>query len=257
MGKAQGEAKETRCAMNQEKRKPVYEPGGKFYRWLDNYWYHYKWHTIITLFFVITLTVCMVQACGVQQADVYILYAGPYKFGQTDSTTFENAFSAITPDRNGDGISRAELVDIYLLSDAQVAEAMNLAEENGENAVVNYQMFKNNRETFDQQILAGDVVICLLDPTLYTDVKNAGGFERLENVLGYKPEKAVDEYSIRIADTPFGAQYSLFRNMDEDTRLCIRITSSAAFLKGKKKTEAYHSYCMDIFRSMFDYTTAE
>ena len=33
--------------VREEKVTPVYEPGGKFYKWFDNFWYHNKWKVII------------------------------------------------------------------------------------------------------------------------------------------------------------------------------------------------------------------
>ena len=33
-------------------------PHGKVYRWLDNFWYHYKWPTVIIAFFAIVLYRC-------------------------------------------------------------------------------------------------------------------------------------------------------------------------------------------------------
>ena len=32
-----------------------------FAKWLDNYWYHYKWHTIAVVFVIIVAIVCTVQ----------------------------------------------------------------------------------------------------------------------------------------------------------------------------------------------------
>ena len=71
--------------VREEKVTPVYEPGGKFYKWFDNFWYHNKWKVIIVSFLVLTFTVCIVQLLGRKSVDLYVLYAGPYKFGQTDT----------------------------------------------------------------------------------------------------------------------------------------------------------------------------
>ena len=237
-----------------DKLTPTAEPGGKFLRWLDNFWYHNKWKTIIVSFLLLTLIVCAVQFAGREDADIYILYAGPYKFGQTDTQSFESAFSAVADDRNGNGKVRVELVDLYLMSDGQIEGAVSSAQANGEGAVVvNYEMFKSNRTAFDQQILAGDVVICLLDPWLYADVKAADGFLPLADALGYTPENAVDEYAVRIGDTPLGSYFSVLRGMDRDTLLCVRRMSSFSFLKGQTRTEKYYNYCLDTFKKIFTF----
>lgn len=246
--------------MREEKITPVYEPGTKATRWLDNFWYHHKWKVIIIGFLVITLLVCCLQMCGRTEPDIYIMYAGPYKFGQTDMRSFESAFGSIVTDRDGDGTAFAELAEYYILSDEQITGALAKMEANGETAVVNYELFASNRQAFDQQIMAGDTVICLLDPHLYADVYVLGddgeklsGFMPLSDVLGYTPEYAVDAYAVRIGDTPMGQYFSVLQSLDEDTLLCVRQMSSFSFLRGQKRTEEYHAYCLDVFRKIFTF----
>lgn len=36
---------------------------------IENFWYHYKWHTIITVFFIITGLVCLVQCSTKEKPD--------------------------------------------------------------------------------------------------------------------------------------------------------------------------------------------
>lgn len=243
-----------------EKITPAYEPGSNFAKKMDNFWYHHKWKVIIISFIVITVLVCSVQMCSREEPDIYIMYAGPYKFGQTDLRSFKSAFSEVVPDRNGDGKTYIELVDIYILSDEQITGEIAKLEANGETATVNYQMFASNREMFDQQILAGDTVICLLDPHLYESVyvlnddgEKQSGFLPLAEVLGYTPAYAVDAYSVRIGDTPLGEYFTVLQGLDEDTLLCVRQMSSFSFLKGQSRTEKYHAYCLDVFRKIFEF----
>ena len=53
---------------------------GKFLRWLENFWYHYKWHSLIAAFLIFTVTVCTVQMCRKESYDMHILYAGGHSF---------------------------------------------------------------------------------------------------------------------------------------------------------------------------------
>lgn len=246
--------------MNNDKITPVYEPGSKATRALDNFWYHHKWKVIITAFCVFTLLVCTLQMCSRTEADVHILYAGPYKFGQTDTRSFESAFAEIVTDRNGDGKVYAELADYYILSDEQITGELAKMTANGETAVVNYEMFASNRKAFDQHIMAGEMVICLLDPHLYADVyvygddgEKLSGFMKLETVLGYKPDYAVDDYAVRIGDTPMGQYFSVLAGLDRDTLLCVREMSSFSFLSGRKRAEEHHAYCLEIFKKIFEF----
>ena len=71
--------------------------------WLENYWYHYKWHTIIALFLVITVGVSVTQCAAKPNYDQSaVLYC--------DRTVMENTALALegeltkrATDLNGDG----------------------------------------------------------------------------------------------------------------------------------------------------------
>ena len=61
-------------------------PHGKIYRWLDNFWYHHKWKTLIIAFFAVVVLVCALQMCGKEdEGDVAILMVGPYGFATEQS----------------------------------------------------------------------------------------------------------------------------------------------------------------------------
>ena len=44
--------------------------------WLENFWYHYKWHTIASVFVLLVVTIITVQMCTRTTYDAYIVYAG-------------------------------------------------------------------------------------------------------------------------------------------------------------------------------------
>ena len=60
---------------------PVIVKSG-FFAWLDNFWYHYKWHSLIALFLVFAITVCTLQMCDKESYDIHILYAGNHAFAR-------------------------------------------------------------------------------------------------------------------------------------------------------------------------------
>ena len=109
----------------------------------------------------------------------------------------------------------------------------------------------------------GDTVICLLDPVLYSSVyvkddsgEIISGFMKLSDVLGYTPENAYDEYSIRISDTPLGEYFSILQDIDTDsekTLLCIREKSSLASIFTQQRTDEYHEYCIEVFKNNFEF----
>ena len=40
-------------------------------KWLENYWYHYKWATIISAFFITVAVICIVQIASKKNYNIY------------------------------------------------------------------------------------------------------------------------------------------------------------------------------------------
>ncbi len=244
--------------MHDEKITPAHEAGEGFFKKLDNFWYHNKWKVIIIGFFTAVFLICTMQMCAREEQDIHIMYAGPRTLGQTYTRNVKDAFTEVVPDRNGDGRSGVEIVELWVASDEQIAKGK---AEVGANAVVNYEALSTNYEAFEQHMWTGDTVICLLDPALYSTVYVEGdngeiqsGFMKLSDVLGYTPENAYDDYSIRISDTPLGQYFSVLQDIDADDEkvlLCIRKKSSLASIWNQKRTNEYHDYCIEVFKNIF------
>ena len=231
---------------------------GKVYKWLDNYWYHYKWHTIIVLFFAITLTICISQCSTKAQADIVVMYAGPRQLNANEHREIELAFNAVMPsDYNGDGQKYAELNPLVLMTDKQLAEAKERIEAEGGTFYYDANTLNNNRSSFSNQMFAGECSICLLDPNWYGDVNKSGGFRKLADVLGYKPDKAIDDYSIRLKDTAFAQYFSAFDTLPDDTVLCFRILTSASTLLPGRTNEEKYAHQLDMFKSVMNFVMPE
>ena len=99
-----------------EEIKPTYT----FKQKLENFWYHYKWHTIITLFVLIVGIVLVVQLASKPKYDIYIMYAGEHYFDTADSSDtspYREAISAIkrvSEDFDGNGEVSVSFSHLYI-----------------------------------------------------------------------------------------------------------------------------------------------
>ncbi|MBR3844480.1 MAG: hypothetical protein IKM39_03115 [Clostridia bacterium] len=105
-----------------------------FMKLLDNYWYHYKWHTIIALFLVVTVGVSVTQCAVKPNYDQSaVLYC--------DRTVMENTALALemeltkhSDDLNGDGET---LFGVYNVSyDSDGTNPQNAAYANSQKLMV-------------------------------------------------------------------------------------------------------------------------
>lgn len=229
------------------------------YRWLDNFWYHYKWITVIVSIFVIFALVSAVQLFSREETDIYVMYAGPQVINVQNMTYIERAFENIAgDDYTGDGKIVSTVRDVTIMSEEEIKEA-----SGSDTGTVPNEGYKINEnivrtqtsdalKTFNQEIFGGDSVICLLSPYTYSIVRAADGFLPLEDVLGYMPENAYDECAVYLSNTDFGSLEGL-TVLPDDTLLCVRRVSSMSFLKGKEKTENAHEYHLEVFRNIMNF----
>ncbi len=223
-------------------------------RWLDNYWYHYKWATIIGLTFVVIFTVLISQCASKTDDDVTVLYAGPAQLSANQAREVQFALQAVMgEDYNGDGVKQATVSPLLLMTDAQLEAAKKQAKEDGITLIYNQQTLNDNHTKFSTVIFSGECVICLLDPNWYGDVNNAGGFAPLKDVLGYTPEYAIDGCSVYLRDTPFAQYFTAMQAYPEDTILCVRrVATVKGFRSGSREEKEYNNQ-IDMFRKIMSF----
>lgn len=231
-----------------EKEQEYLEPGSEFKKKWENFWYHYKTHTIIAVVAAVTIIISSVQFFTKDKFDYYLLYAGPQIIAVQDLHYIERAFNDFADDYNGDGEVSVALNDIVMLS----PEEMEAAKEKGAVFDGNYQ--QQMMTEYYQQIIAGDVVICLLSPYMYEIVNQESGFMPLSEIFGEDiPASAYDDCGIILSETDFGKEYNGVNNLPDDTILCIRRVSTLKNLKGAEKTEKHHAAYVELFRAIVNY----
>ena len=233
----------------------VYE--SKLSRWLDNYWYHYKWATIGVVFALVVILICTLQTCNKDKNDVSVLYAGPeyFMFNGEGVDNIESALEYVLPDdlAGKDEKKTVALVYHQIFSEDEIKAIKAEAEKNGEEAYIDVNFNSQNLKAFQNLILAGEYSVCLLSPYLYEMVQESGGFRLLSDVLGYTPEGAVDECGVRLCDTAFGQYYPGVKDLPKDTILCLRSdVSVGSFVGGKKNKEQYKKSEM-LFRAIIEF----
>lgn len=193
----------------------------KFQKWFDNYWYHYKWHTIMTLLFGSFIIICMIQLLSKKDPDAYIMYAGPASISYTSLDEMQQSFAEImTQDYNKDRKKHVEYVEITLNDRKRISEDGEIYSEYVNNNL-DYQ--GNMLERYNAEIFAGDSMIYFLSPGIYEDLKTNGQLLPLvsKDLCGDVPDNAFDEYSFKVSDLDI---YKLdgLSLLPADTLICMR-----------------------------------
>ena len=136
----------------------------KVWKWLDNFWYHHKWKTIIISFFLIVFIIGFVQCVQKTDADVSILYVGPEVVTGEDYDAMEKSLeSRLDRDTNDDGEIAVQFTDRVYLSEAQLKEKEDEAAKEGEALYYDKAAMKNSLDQARQWILSGAMLIAVMD----------------------------------------------------------------------------------------------
>lgn len=233
---------------------------------IENFFYHYKWHTIIGLFFVFVISLCIFQTCKKTSYDAYIMYAGGHdlriKEAEQTERTYEILYKSIGSylgDYNDDGERNLSMIDMYIPSKEELKELE-------KNDSVPYNRLKEDDELFRSNMLSGDYYVCLVSKYLF-DEWTKDDNNPFVPIASYLPDGAkiadgaeddgyrlASEYGVYLNSTPVKDKPG-FKLLPEDTVLCLRKYSKASS-PGKKGERVYEN-CKKLFVAILSGDTFE
>ena len=196
----------------------------KFLKWLDNYWYHYKWLTIGIAFALVVFLICTLQTCSRDNEDITVLYAGPCMLSSEEHQKVNAAFNAILPkDYDGDGQKMVTISSYFIYSKEQIQEITAETDEYGVHGFVDTTYNSNQYSTYSNYLLTGESSVLLLDPWLYEALRDNSEnvLMKLSDAFSSVPESCEDGYGIRLCDTEAYNEYAVLKNLPEDTVVCL------------------------------------
>ena len=194
-------------------------------QWLENFWYHYKWHTVVALFLIFTITICSFQFCQRPDFDVYIMYAGGTELKKTsdggDTPEYVKAVSSLSRyaedyDRNGEVLPT--LLTLFLPSEEEI-EAIK-----ADGKDVNYALIFDDKNTLSNNMTYSKYYLCLLSESLFLNYTSneAVAFDKISDYAAEGAEyEFVGEYGVRLSSLPIYSRDGI-RNLPADTVVCIR-----------------------------------
>ena len=241
---------------------------GKFGKWFENFWYHYKWHTIITLFVVIVVTICTLQICRREKYDVHILYAGSENVLSGSSETFDSDFQTLhksineaVEDFDGNGKISSTLEALYMLSDAErlaIEAELEDKKANGEGSYeLNYTQLSENNATFRDRITYSDVYVFLISEPLYktyqTTAEDTPMFASLKGLVGDGVTvEFLDDSAVYLHSTEFGKLPGLCE-LPENTLITLRSRSALSSHYNKKSADKHYENAEAVVKNMLNY----
>lgn len=224
----------------------------KIVKWLDNFFYHYKWRVIFITFFVGVFVFCGVQLFNRENYDCYLLYAGPTLLTGEEKDAILRDLAFVTDDYNGDGENKICLTGIVAISDDDIAKAEEEAKALGTKYEYDYSARQRAMQQYSNELMTGRSYLCFLSEYMYERCADSGCFVPVDEILGYLPEGAYDECALRLGKTPYGEYFSsVFGKMGDGTLLCLR-RISLADAENKNAVAEYENY-KKIFKNIAEF----
>ena len=209
--------------MNEEKlsEKKIVVKENKFIKWLDNYWYHYKWPTIIVTFFVVVIAVCLIQSITNVEKDILITYGGPEALEADEKAAIERVLTENLPEKFGNQGSegKAGLISYIIYSQEQIEDLRNQQKN------VDTTFNSSEYSALNSQYKTGNGSIYLLDRWMYDEIiegdPKGERLKPLTEIFGETPAGAIDAYAIRLGDTEIYKNSTELQILPADTVICL------------------------------------
>lgn len=227
-------------------------------KWLDNFWYHYKWHTVVAIFLVIAVTVTSLQMCKKTSYDAYILYAGNHEISRTSTdgdvpyNTMVSSLKRACEDFDNDGSVNISLLNLFVLNADEIEDA--LAGTTGKE--INQALVTEDTETLKNTLLFGEYYLCFLSERLFLEYDAAYDGALFASLVDYVPEDSncqlISERGVYLASLPF---YTLpeVSNLPDDTVICLRKISDVSNVFGKDENEKNFHRAKAILQNILEY----
>lgn len=205
-------------------------------KWLENYWYHYKWHTIFGIAGVILVTVLIFQLAAKVNYDALFMYVGDDNISSTEYTEIVKALERNCTDTTENGKIEVNFSRTAYISDTSSAS----------DAQINA-----SGSDFLSTMINQPYYIYFIRKDAYKKYKDA--FVPLSDIFGDEiPESAYDDRAILLSETDFYKNNSVFACMNDDVVIALKEKPYvfSVFSGQKKSEEKSFAAHLSVFRNL-------
>ncbi len=199
----------------------------KVYRFFDNFWYHYKWHTLLVLFVAIVLLVCFQQCAGQEATDLAVAYAGGKTLSGNEILAVREVLSANAPEKEKTGEKMQCALSSYAIYTDDELRAL-FTDEDGNFSLDGYERAKlgsnQDAQNLQNYLMTGESALWFVSEHVYSTLLNNREWlvPLSEFDVEISAEATYDEYAVRLSETDFYRYYDGMKALPEDTLLLVR-----------------------------------
>lgn len=203
--------------------------GKKALKWLDNFWYHYKWPVIIGAFFITVFAICTAQMVTRESYDMYVRYVGNAVITETQYKDMESTLEKLGGDVNGDGEKAANFAQVpYVSAD----------EENP---------YKNDINKGAKETMTGMIVqpyyIYIMDKGAYENFKGENIYTPLNQIFTEDvSDIAFDDCAVYFKETEFYKNSPGMEWVKDDTVIVLKVAPYESIVTSSKRENELESF---------------
>ena len=225
---------------------------------LENFWYHYKWHTIISAFVVTIILICSFQMCTRTVYDVHILYAGDFKLLKTSADGdiapylgTVSSFERVCDDFDESGSAEVNLLDLFVMTPEQISEFY--ASGDSSDKEINEIQIRDNTKALETSLLMSNYYVCFLSKELFLKYDELHGGAIFSELEAYTDADGEYEYAssrgIYLSSLDF-YEMAYICNLPGDTVVCLRKLSEVSNTFGGSNAEEDFRRSEELLRSI-------
>ncbi len=188
---------------------------------VKNYWYHFKWHTIATIFMALIITVLTVQCVNREKYDFKVVYFGYNAVLDVNLKSAEKYLENFATDIDGDGNVNVMIINCSF----------------EENSNVNY---RNTVLTKVQSMIAAgdDAIMYIVDSKAEKYLNDIFG----ENFFDKEPKALSENFYEKTKDAQFGS-------LPEGLKIANRKVSGT-MLEKDKNAQSVLNECKEVLKKI-------
>ena len=211
----------------------------KVLKWIDNYWYHYKWTTIVVVFFLTLAIILGIQFASRENYDAYVMYVGDDAIPDTQRLDILKSFNEALKDYNEDEELILNFSRTAFITDEghEMASTVNAA-----------------ATQFLSSMSVQPYYIYLMTPVAYELYKDSGVFVPIsELAIDVPAEWYYDEQAVSFSKTDFATSHAGVDTLSEDLLIVIKsVPYSRSSSVEKRERLAFENH-YDLLKTILEY----
>jgi len=178
-------------------------------KWIENYWFYYKIHTIVGIFAVIILIFSLVECANKVYPDLTVSYIGEKVFSEEVSDRLKQTFEGYIDDATNNGKIDVEFMPLTVSKEAKSEQDMAMMQK------------------AQLEIAAGETYLYILDKAYFDQYQKEGLFINVADQLG----KSGEVYGVSLNNSAVFSSLGIKSNAD--LYACVRVITLGNQKKAK------------------------